>query len=103
MTEFFVKKISANIFVNGFCNAYKGKIELNLEKISDLNTRNRRVSTVRGGSEREKGTFIIKILDRSNSTWQGTINWVEKQQTQNFRSALELLKLIDGALDQKRD
>ena len=57
---------------------------------------------MRGGSERETGTFIVKILDRKNSTWQGTINWVEEQQTQNFRSALELLKLIDGALDKEK-
>lgn len=44
-------------------------------------------------------TFIIKIHGRENSTWQGKICWVEKQEEQYFRSALELLKLIDGALD----
>lgn len=47
-----------------------------------------------------KGTFIIKVLNRQNSTWQGTVTWVEEQKVQNFRSALELLKLIDGALDE---
>lgn len=55
---------------------------------------------MKSGTERNKGTFIIKILNRQNSTWQGTITWVDKQQTQNFRSALELIKLIDGALDE---
>lgn len=45
-------------------------------------------------------TFILKILDRQNSTWQGSILWVEKQNEQYFRSALEMLKLIDGALVQ---
>ena len=31
------------------------------------------------------------------------VNWVEGQRTQNFRSAMELLKLIDGALDENVD
>ena len=46
------------------------------------------------------GTFIVKIVNRHNSTWQGSVTWVEEQKTQNFRSALELLKLIDGVLDE---
>lgn len=49
------------------------------------------------------GTFVLKILNRKNSTWQGTVTWVEEERSQNFRSALELLKLIDGALDEDLD
>jgi hypothetical protein len=49
--------------------------------------------------EKNTGTFIIKILDRQNASWQGSVTWAEEGRTQNFRSALELLKLIDGALD----
>lgn len=45
-------------------------------------------------------TFILKILDRKNSTWQGSILWVDKRNEQYFRSALEMLKLIDEALVQ---
>lgn len=56
---------------------------------------------MKSGSDR--GTFIVKILGRQNSTWQGNITWVEEQQTKNFRSALELLKLIDGALDENAE
>lgn len=52
------------------------------------------------GSERPQGTFVIKILNKQHSTWQGSVTWVEEQRTQNFRSALELLKMIDGALDE---
>lgn len=44
------------------------------------------------------GTFVIKIVDNQNATWQGSVSWVEGQREQYFRSALELLKLIDGAL-----
>ena len=56
-------------------------------------------------SERQKKTetFIIKIMNQQNSTWQGSVTWVEEQREQYFRSALELLKLIDGALVTKND
>ena len=56
-------------------------------------------------SERQKKTetFIIKIMNQQNSTWQGSVTWVDEQREQYFRSALELLKLIDGALVTKSD
>lgn len=54
---------------------------------------------MRSGLERNKGTFIIKVMNKQNSTWQGSITWVEMQKTQNFRSALEMLKMIDEVLD----
>lgn len=47
----------------------------------------------------EQGTFIIRVEQRQHSSWQGRITWVEEGKTENFRSALELLKMIDGALD----
>ena len=47
----------------------------------------------------DKGTFIIKINKRENATWQGEVTWVEKKETKFFRSALELMKMIDGAVD----
>ena len=55
---------------------------------------------MRNNIDKPQGTFIIKILNKQHSTWQGSVTWVEEQKTQNFRSALELLKLIDGALDE---
>ena len=45
-----------------------------------------------------KGTFEISVKFMQNSTWQGQIHWVEKDLRQNFRSALEMLKLMDEAL-----
>ena len=47
----------------------------------------------------EQGTFIIRVEQRQHSSWQGRVTWVEEGKTENFRSALELLKMIDGALD----
>ena len=45
-------------------------------------------------------TFVVKIVSQQNSTWQGSVTWTEEKKAQNFRSALELLKLISGALDE---
>jgi len=47
-----------------------------------------------------KGTFEISVKFMQNSTWQGQIHWVEKNLKQNFRSALEMLKLMDEALSE---
>lgn len=42
--------------------------------------------------------FVIKILNTQNASWQGTITWTETDKTEPFRSALELIKLIDNAV-----
>ena len=58
---------------------------------------------MKNGKCKDKGTFIVKILNEQNSTWQGSVTWVEEQKTQNFRSALELIKMIDEALDEEKE
>ncbi len=45
-----------------------------------------------------KATFVLQVLFRQNSTWQGAITWTEQQKTQRFRSTLELIKLMDSAM-----
>ncbi|WP_242984565.1 hypothetical protein [Clostridium sp. chh4-2] len=53
------------------------------------------------GVYRGKGkmaTFVIRILFQQNATWQGRICWKDSSQIMNFRSFLELIKLIDSAL-----
>lgn len=45
------------------------------------------------------GTFVVHVKYRQHSTWQGEVVWAEKGLKKSFRSALELLKLIDGALE----
>ena len=49
----------------------------------------------------EEATFVLHIKYRQNATWQGTVTWAEKNQSCEFRSALELLKLVDSALDRE--
>lgn len=48
-----------------------------------------------------RDTFVVQIVDSQNATWQGTVTWTEGRQTKPFRSALELLKLIDSSLEEK--
>lgn len=43
----------------------------------------------------KKPTFVIKIQCQQNASWQGTIRWLEGSKEKSFRSALEMLKLMD--------
>ena len=43
-------------------------------------------------------TFVIKVMNTQNATWQGTVTWTDGKRTEPFRSALELIKLIDSTL-----
>lgn len=47
--------------------------------------------------DKERGTFLVKILFRQKETWQGQVTWAEKNKTVSFRSALELMRLLDEA------
>ncbi len=47
----------------------------------------------------ELGTFIIRVQQRQNSSWQGRITWMDKNETIYFRSVWEMIKLIASALD----
>lgn len=51
--------------------------------------------------EEKKKTFIVDILDCQNDTWQGSLSWVQGNQKKNFRSALELIKLMDSVIEDK--
>ena len=49
-------------------------------------------------AENQKGTFIVKINHTDNASWRGQVTWADKNITKNFRSTLELIKLMDGAI-----
>lgn len=55
---------------------------------------------VMAGAAGEKATFVVQIQYRQNATWQGRVVWAEKNEAKQFRSALELIKLIDSALEE---
>lgn len=45
----------------------------------------------------EVATFAVQVLFRQNSSWQGSILWVEGNREESFRSVLELIFLMDSA------
>ena len=49
-----------------------------------------------------KQTFVIEVIDQQNASWQGSVNWINTGKKENFRSALELIRLIDSALEEER-
>lgn len=52
---------------------------------------------------KKSNSFMIMIKDTQNNTWQGTIDWIEGHQQQCFRSALEMIKLIDSAMSKDKE
>lgn len=48
----------------------------------------------------KKQVFILEINDSKNQSWQGSLKWVEKHRQESFRSMLEMLRLIDSAINE---
>jgi len=48
-------------------------------------------------------TFVIQILYRENATWQGTVKWVDGKKELRFRSAMELIKIMEEAMTSEED
>ncbi len=46
-----------------------------------------------------KTTFIVKVEYLQHGTWQGQVIWAEENRHMRFRSALELIKLMDEAMN----
>lgn len=44
-------------------------------------------------------TFIVNVKFRRNATWQGTVTMKQANKEVNFRSALELIKIMDQAIE----
>ena len=79
------------IRVSYFDDGAKDKIKVELSE-ADMEKR-------RG----EQDTFIVRIQYRQNATWQGHVTWVDENKTVPFRSALELIKLIDSTQQKETD
>ena len=43
-------------------------------------------------------SFKLKIMFRQNASWQGSLAWLESNTEEPFRSALEMIMLMDSAL-----
>ncbi|MBQ6588387.1 MAG: hypothetical protein IJI01_06905 [Butyrivibrio sp.] len=53
--------------------------------------------------ERNKGTFIVRVDYCQRNTWQGRVIWAEENKILRFRSALELIRLMDEALGEGQE
>jgi len=61
---------------------------------SEMTDKERNFEKLRG----QAGTFKMKILFRQHASWQGSVSWLEGSKNQPFRSALELIMLMNSAL-----
>lgn len=50
-----------------------------------------------------KDTFMVRIISQENATWQGQVTWLDRDESKTFRSMLELIRLIDGALERNNE
>jgi len=82
--------LSPRTFKGGKGGIKKITVERNDTMSQEINT----------SEETTKCTFEITVRFRQNATWQGQILWAEKNVKQNFRSVLEMLKLMDEALNE---
>lgn len=48
------------------------------------------------GLDKPGELFLLHIRYRQNATWQGDIRWLNKKKTFSFRSALELLMVLES-------
>ena len=49
--------------------------------------------------EKTSNTFIVKVLNQQNDSWQGSVTWADTNETQYFRSALELLHMMNDVVN----
>ena len=47
----------------------------------------------------KRATFAVRVIFRQNASWQGSVYWLEGRREESFRSVLELLMLMNSALE----
>ncbi|MCR5481333.1 MAG: hypothetical protein K6F52_00855 [Clostridia bacterium] len=57
-----------------------------MEKMKNFNT---------DSAAGDRATFVLQVQFRQNASWQGVVKSVETDETHSFKSALELVKIID--------
>ncbi len=49
--------------------------------------------------EKKEATFVVHVNKTNNSSWQGQVTWSDRDEKINFRSAMELMGIMDAALN----
>lgn len=81
--------------------AKKSSKHINMHKTFADKTGEYRMNKDGGTKPQKNETFIVHVQFRQNATWQGTVKWTGQNTEQRFRSALELLKIMDSALSEE--
>ena len=81
-------------------NAAFGEYEAKrtFQKIEKPETERPLSSAVKQG---KMATFVVKVHFQQHTSWQGTVLWCDKKKEERFRSAIELLMLMDSAMEKK--
>jgi hypothetical protein len=53
----------------------------------------------KGKGPTKKAEFFVRVLFRRNASWQGEVQWLEGEKTKSFRSVLELISLMQEAME----
>ncbi len=48
----------------------------------------------------KQSSFFVRVRFRQNVSWQGEVQWMEGEKTKSFRSLLELIMLMHGAMEE---
>lgn len=54
-------------------------------------------------SQNKQTEFLIHIKSQENQSWQGTIQWLKENRKEYFRSAIEMIRLIDSVLPEQTE
>ena len=54
-------------------------------------------------ANKKEATFVVHINNTENDTWQGQITWADRDEKLSFRSAMELMSIIDAALNAEEE
>lgn len=46
-------------------------------------------------------TFIVKVMKRQNDSWQGSVTLANTNETLYFRSAMELIHMMEEVLNKE--
>ena len=68
-------------------------------KKKDEDEKMERFAETQKRTETEQASFLVHVVYRQYNTWQGTITWIQDKTSRNFKSVLEMLKLMDDAIN----
>lgn len=78
------------------CSKHSTK-DLSYQEIKQDNMK-KYLHTVFDYPKESQNVFLIKVMYCQNFTWQGEVQWINQNEIQFFRSALELLQMLDAVL-----